>query len=66
MILYCKMCRPYSVCDMGMGFRCEMVPLDSWYPEEEEGRLRKLYEPQFKDSFALLEFRYKYVEVEER
>lgn len=68
MKLYRKMCRPMYDDTMFShhGYIGSKEPLDDWYPEEEEPRLKEKYEPMYdwNKVWAKLTFEYKYVEWE--
>lgn len=68
MKLYRKMCRPIYSEFTYQGYIGKEEPLDDWYPEEEEQRLREKYEPMYdwNKVWARLTFEYKYVEWEEQ
>ena len=68
MKLYRKMCRPMYDDTMFShhGYIGSKEPLDDWYPEEEESKLKEKYEPMYdwNKVWAKLTFEYKYVEWE--
>ena len=68
MKLYRKMCRPIYSESTYQGYIGKKEPLDDWYPEEEEQKLREKYEPMYdwNKVWARLTFEYKYVEWEEQ